>query len=943
MPKMNEQADVIMGAGGVPGSFNGTSYPFPTYGRGAFINPNKLIVAQSPTAALGFWDRGTPICKTIQPLVYANAVAGGGDQWIAMGEVPDGSRDSYLFGTIPNLRYAGFGDVAFDGTIAFKSVYQSNNGITIIPPGAFRPPSLNWPYEIPPDWINLPDAFVPYDLQALPGGKALWRYGAYGIPMIKPYFDAMGTKLITTSDGTVWICYWSNGRPGLILQPDGADEGFVLEERGVAFNHDAVAIGNEIYVASSWTQGEGPNDIVLLKASRRGGVTYLRDVDPNRVVPRWTRFSQPKPPDPEPPPIVEQPVLTIASYEVTGPLQCYALAELIKGDFRTLTWWYRPLGATDWIFAVTNPAYDLDHTYHFDKAGDYEIKLSGKDTQGNNAETGRQRVVTVTEPIVPPEPVPIPPTTPGKIPPIGDDEIIELAEIYDSQPVNQPKKDSDYFRDNEYYGLGYARNRTYLDHPTARDQYEYAASRDAYYDQLPPGMFTNDEVIDVSQRFCDRYKEIGHYQQQSRFENGRDQTYYAIDYARQREAGKDHERAMQQMERDMCAEAGLPDPYPPPPGPPIEGRIRVVSRRFQHEAGWFPWRGISDLSAISYVKRGVPTQLAERLDNYRSSFRTVVRCCGMLSWSGNDFSPRESGYWQWLEDTYSLITARSMYMELCMFADAQIIVPDPNERKAWLDQFANFIKSHEGVIPQIANEPFKNGWSGALDPALLDLAERLASALGHRDFSIGDPQDGDNPDASAETTAACIELSKRSNIVPMHPDRSQHGDQSRWRRWIDHLEGFTDVLSQLSGQATIVLDEPMGAGPEYIDGRRDNDPDAFVAAQTVGLCTTMGYTYHWIVEEGLNSGSLPGVKPDFLPHIPVSSDWSYRNDSWAGSPTNGITWTGKTGKMRSLVRGNQAWTVAYGEGDWNSVKWRDGYHPTVVYVTPRCCVWSVNQ
>jgi len=377
----------------------------------------------------------------------------------------------------------------------------------------------------------------------------------------------------------------------------------------------------------------------------------------------------------------------------------------------------------------------------------------------------------------------------------------------------------------------------------------------------------------------------------------------------------------------------------------IAGRVRVVQRHFQNDLGWFGWRCVSDLPGVGYVLNGGrEAQLVDRLDAYAAANRTAVRMCGMLDWSPPDaFSPRTPGYWDALSHVYDLCVDRGLYLELCCFADAQRIVPDAGERQQWLSQFGNWMKDRPGVIPQVANEPAFNGWSEADDPALLALGDQLGQILGHLDFSIGDPVDGDNVDASAETNARLITLSQHSKIVVMHPDRGSHGDPSRWRRWVDHLEGFYDVMPDLSPDTALVIDEPMGAGPEYQDGRRDNDPDAFIGAQMVSLCVGFGYTYHWMQGEGLDAHNLPGIAGDLLPHVPVDPAWSYKNDSWQGAPTEGITWTGPTGKMRNLVAGNSAWTVAYGQGDWNSVKWRAGWTPTVVYSGPHACVWTVQK
>jgi len=305
MPRQSQRTDVIMGAGGVPGSLNGVLYPFSTYGRGAFIDDYTVVVARAPDALVCRWPIHSLQCTPIEfppdtngsRYRLANFAAGGGGQYILTGEVPDGTKASRLFGSIPELRYAGAGDVAFDGTIAFKSIYQSYDGITIIPPGAARPETVVWPptpaHPLPPGWIDVPNALSPYDLQALPGGIATWRGGAYGRPRLRPYWaDAMNTQSCMTQEGTDWILYWSNAVPGLVLQVDGESEGYILEQEGKGFAHHMVATGNDVTIAWSYTQGEGPGDIVKLVANRTS-VKFLIDVYAHRPIPQWQSFIKP--------------------------------------------------------------------------------------------------------------------------------------------------------------------------------------------------------------------------------------------------------------------------------------------------------------------------------------------------------------------------------------------------------------------------------------------------------------------------------------------------------------------------------------------------------------------------------------------------------------------------------------------------------------------------
>ena len=378
----------------------------------------------------------------------------------------------------------------------------------------------------------------------------------------------------------------------------------------------------------------------------------------------------------------------------------------------------------------------------------------------------------------------------------------------------------------------------------------------------------------------------------------------------------------------------------------VSGRLRVVDRRFHNDNGWWAWRGISDFAAVAYVLTGREGELASRFDAYARAGRTIVRIMGMLgTWAPDlNFSPNTAGYWEALDHLVWLANRRGLYVELCAFADAQVVVPDAQVRAHWVTDFTDFTQDHPGVILQLANEPFKNGWSEADDPALLALAGQAARELGHKDFSIGDPVDGDDPDASAETVNRLITLSYHSNLVVLHSSRKE--DTARFRRWVDHLEGVTEILPKLQPGVALVHDEPMGAGARQ-PGKRDNDPDALLAAMVCSTIIGCGYTYHWIPEEhAFDPAALPGLDPQaaaVLSQLPTSPDWRYLNDSWAGSPTQGITWWGQTGKLRHLVKGNQAWSLAYGEGDFNSVQWRPGWTPRVVYRQARICIWAVNQ
>ncbi len=338
MPLMNQRGDVIMGGGGTQGSLNQVPYPFATYGRGVFQDDDTILVSLvSAGAAIARWHKGEAFASVIQPQRSANFGAGGGGKWLMLGEQP-GSRASLLYGSLPDRLFAGAPDISFDGMIAFKTIYQSIYGLTIIlPDGTELPPTT-----VTADGRTTLAGVAPDSLHALVGGAVIWQGGAYGRTVPRPHHaNAANVQLAETSDGVAWLLYWSDG-VGLVLHPDGEHAGYVLEDRAVAFNAHLIAIGADVLVASAWTAAEAPQELVKLRANR-SGVQYLVDVDPNRVAPTWRAFSVP----PVQPPIVP-PVKPPIVPPVTPPVQPPVVSlpyPLIKGiTMQTERGWLVGLG-----------------------------------------------------------------------------------------------------------------------------------------------------------------------------------------------------------------------------------------------------------------------------------------------------------------------------------------------------------------------------------------------------------------------------------------------------------------------------------------------------------------------------------------------------------------------------------------------------------------------
>jgi len=267
MPRENTRADVIMGGGGMPGSLNQRPYPFAAYGRGAFRDDGTILVALvSAGGAVHAWRPLEDPDGTKLALVDArgfNAIAGGGGRFAALLVPPPPGRP-VLFGSLGDKPEAGAADVAPDGTIVYKTAYHADRGLTIVDPAG--------------GVVELPGAY-PVDVQALAGGRAVWRGGAYGRAPLRPTLDdAMNTRVAeNVSPGVDMIAYWSNEAGALVVEGDGTGLGYMfVTENG--FDHDLIALDGEAILVASRTAGEGPGDLVKIAISS-AGLRYLVPAD----------------------------------------------------------------------------------------------------------------------------------------------------------------------------------------------------------------------------------------------------------------------------------------------------------------------------------------------------------------------------------------------------------------------------------------------------------------------------------------------------------------------------------------------------------------------------------------------------------------------------------------------------------------------------------------
>jgi hypothetical protein len=243
MPLISRLGHVLAGGGGVQGSVNGTPYPFPTYGGGAWLTDEQTIVA-GRDGKLHTFNVRTQEHEVLSYYAGNDIVAGGG-RWLAW-------KSSGVYGSValPDAPNPGLIAAGPDGTLVYVPDRQDGRS-----PVFLAPDGTSW---------NAPGAIV-YDVQVFSPRSAMWTFQnvVYTHEYPRPAtLTNVGRPRRAVINGEDWIVYWSEGT-GLVAHPwTNPRAGFLIETRPLAFAHDAVGIDGQLRVVYSSTQGEAPQDIV---------------------------------------------------------------------------------------------------------------------------------------------------------------------------------------------------------------------------------------------------------------------------------------------------------------------------------------------------------------------------------------------------------------------------------------------------------------------------------------------------------------------------------------------------------------------------------------------------------------------------------------------------------------------------------------------------------
>jgi hypothetical protein len=251
-----------------------------------------------------------------------------------------------------------------------------------------------------------------------------------------------------------------------------------------------------------------------------------------------------------------------------------------------------------------------------------------------------------------------------------------------------------------------------------------------------------------------------------------------------------------------------------------------------------------------------------------------------------------------------LAKARGLYVEVVAFADTAEIELDFAQHMKAIGSIAT---AHDNSIVEIANEP----WHPTQDPRLHDpvyvgtLADLVPATV---PVALGSVEGADGYAAG--------------RYVTWHSPRGS-GDG-----------GWQHVLSVADGAALLVKwgkpavsDEPIGAGPALIPGRRDDHPGRFGAAAAVTRLAGLGATFHY--EGGLQARIPSGSE------LACFLAWRAALDLLSDLPAGGHFLAGselaKVGTVRGARAGfareygDEVWLVAVDPRDDTAIAWAEGW------------------
>ncbi len=222
----------------------------------------------------------------------------------------------------------------------------------------------------------------------------------------------------------------------------------------------------------------------------------------------------------------------------------------------------------------------------------------------------------------------------------------------------------------------------------------------------------------------------------------------------------------------------------------------------------------------------------------------VLSMVGSDSWRDRVIDPRWPDYWDVVDRLAARAARHGLRLQITVFADAQVMMPRADDRRAWADRWAARVSAQPErfFLLEAANEAWLNGLDD-LDQ-LVALTERLNERTGVL-VAASAPSCGPPPsDVAADSAEACAaewrRLAAVADVMTPHLDRSpapgEGADRAVRRPW-ELLFGPRTL-----GMRAWINNEPLGPQSSV---ESETDPQRLVmAAAVTWLAQGAAYTLH---------------------------------------------------------------------------------------------------
>ena len=323
--------------------------------------------------------------------------------------------------------------------------------------------------------------------------------------------------------------------------------------------------------------------------------------------------------------------------------------------------------------------------------------------------------------------------------------------------------------------------------------------------------------------------------------------------------------------------------------------LRVSGQQFVTADGRpFVWRGITAFRLLEYVAHGREPEADRFLAWAHGRGLTVARVFAMGR-NVLDLSPADGR--AALPRLLEIAARHRMIVEVVALADTRDV---PVDRDQHLAALGGIIDKHGNAVLEVANEPVHP--TQAPDVQKFDVLARLRTRV----------------PATVPVALGSIERG----------DGFAAGDYVTWHvpRLTSH-EGWGHVLAIADGvsmarqlEKPLVSDEPIGAGPRFEPGRRDDSPARFRAAALLTRLAGLGATFHY---EGGLQAKIPAGR-----ELECFNAW---NEAWSLLPA-GLE---RAGVFRRAGDPGAAVTSYAGERALGVFERQTGNTARVIVIDPR--------